>query len=123
MENRSTAAKAGRNILAVVLFLAIFAVMARLGAALVSSPLIDACEVVGGVLALWVAVRLRAVFAGVLIAGFDLFLVVEFTFHLIFGYRAVQSGPTHLAIMTASIVGVALAASVPRLTAMRNRTS
>jgi hypothetical protein len=124
MENRSALATAGWNLLAVALFAAIFAITARIGAAIGAPTLIDTFEVAGSLLALWIAFRLRAKLAAVLIAGIDLFLVVEFAFHSIFGYRAVQSAPTHLAIMVASIGGVLLGAlSLPRLGTFRDRAS
>ncbi|MCU1347379.1 MAG: hypothetical protein JWO56_409 [Acidobacteria bacterium] len=124
MENRSIAATAGWNLLAVAIFAGVFAIMARLGAATGVPALIDTCEVAGGFAALWIAFRLGARFAAVLIAGLDLFLAVELTFHSIFGYRAVQGGPTHLAIMVASVVGVTLGAlSLPRFRLLRSHTS
>ncbi|HWS70866.1 MAG TPA: hypothetical protein VN605_02070 [Thermoanaerobaculia bacterium] len=124
MENRSLAATFAWNFLAVALFFAIFAVMARVGAAFDVPSLIDTFEVAGSLIALWIAFRFRAQYAAVLIAGIDLFLVVEFAFHLLFGYRAVQSGPTHLAIMAAAVLGVVLGAlSFTRFAALRSRTS
>jgi hypothetical protein len=124
MENRSVAARAGINVAALAIFFAVFFIAAPVTRRFDSAPLVNSFEVLTSAVALWIAWRLRAGVASVLIGGFGLFFTVEFAFHLIFGYHAVQSGPTHLAIMFASILGVAAGAlSLPRFANLRSSTS
>jgi hypothetical protein len=124
MGNLSVAARAGRNLAALAVFFAVFFVAARVSQRFDSPPLQNSFEVLTSAVALWIAWRLRAGVASVLIGGFGLFFIVEFAFHLIFGYHAVQSGPTHLAIMFASILGVAAGAlSLPRFANLHSSTS
>jgi hypothetical protein len=117
------AAKAGRNLAALAIFFAVLAVAARGGAATGRPPVQDALELAANLIGLALALRLRAGVASVFIAGIALMLAVELTFHLLFSYRAVQSGHTHLAILSAAVLGVALGAFGARRFPVRDRTA
>ena len=110
MTNPGLAAKAGRNLAALAIFFAVLAVAARGGAATGCPALQDTLEPAASLIGLALAVRLRAVIASLFIAGIALMLAVELAFHLLFGYHAVQSGPTHLAILSTAVLGIALGA-------------
>lgn len=123
MENRSLAARVGINIGAFLIAWALFGIGIRAGNRL-HEPLQDALGLAGAALGLWIALRLRARLGSIIIAGFVLMIAVEFLFHLIYGYHMVQSGPTHLAILTASLGGVLLGTfSLSRVLPLRPNAS
>lgn len=81
----------------------------------------NAFGLLGGVLGLWIAIRIRATVSSLILAGFVLMFAVEFAFHEIYGYQRVQGAPTHLAIMAASIFGIVLGAlAMPRFVNVRS---
>lgn len=119
-----TLAKIGRNLLAIALFLALYKIAARTGGAIGIPEIESALEVAAAVLAVWLAFRLAAV-VGVAFAGtLAVTLAVEFLYHAIFGYRTVQTGPVHMAVLTASLVGLLLGVfAAPRVAALRARAA
>jgi hypothetical protein len=122
-KRRPRTAEIGWNVLALGLFWLLTWAIARVGSYVWhdTAPLISTGHIVAGLVALFLAVRFRATVATVVIAGMDLYLAVEFLFHSIYGYEAVQSGPTHLAVLTAAIAGMLLGTfAMPRLTLMRS---
>jgi hypothetical protein len=123
MENRSIAARVGRNLAAFAIAFALFAVGVRAGARL--EPAVqDTFGLIGAGIGLWIAIRLQAAVSSMVISGFALMIAVELAFHLIFGYHMVQSAPTHLAIMTASLAGVFLGTfALSRFVPLRRQTS
>src|SRR5258708_10400611 len=72
----------------------------------------DIGHLIGEVVSLGLAVRLRARIAAFLTAGFAAFTLAEITIHLLLGIRAAQGGPTHFAVMGAALIGVSLGALV-----------
>ncbi|HWS71219.1 MAG TPA: hypothetical protein VN605_03860 [Thermoanaerobaculia bacterium] len=123
MEKFSLGARFGRNLAALAIGYALFFIGVRAGTRF--EPAIqDTFALLGAGIGLWMAFRLRAAVASMIIAGFVLMIAVELAFHLIFGYHAVQSGPTHLAVMFASILGIVLGTvAMPRFVTLRSRTS
>jgi hypothetical protein len=123
MENRSIAARVGRNLAAFAIAYALFAVGVRAGTRF--EPAIqNTFGLLGAGMGLWIAFRLQAAVSSMIISGFVLMIAVEFAFHLIFGYHKVQSAPTHLAIMTASLAGVFLGTfALSRFVPLRHQTS
>lgn len=109
MKNRSLALRVGVNIGAFVLAWALFAVGIRAGNHL--GPVVQgALGLLGAGIGLFIALRLHARVASMIVAGFTLMIGVELLFHVIYGFHMVQSGPTHLAILTASLGGILLGA-------------
>lgn len=62
---------------------------------------------IGSMVGVGIARRLRARLAEVGLMGFVAFEAAELVMHLIFGLQSVQGGPTHFAVMTAGILGAA----------------
>jgi hypothetical protein len=58
-----------------------------------------------GVFLVW---RLRVKFIAYVLAGQLAFSLSELVLHSIYGNRAVQGGPVHVAVMAAGTIGVAL---------------
>src|SRR5258708_25851038 len=75
-------------------------------------PAADIGQLVAAAVSLGIAVRLRAMIAAFLTAGFAAFTLAEITIHLLFGIRAAQGGPSHFAVMGAALIGVSLGAFV-----------
>jgi len=73
-------------------------------------PAADIGQLVAAAVSLGIAVRLRAMIAAFLTASFAAFVLAEIAIHLLFGIRAAQGGPTHLAVMAAALIGVSLGA-------------
>jgi hypothetical protein len=123
MENHSVAARVGRNLAALAIAYALLFVGVRAGTRF--EPAIqNTFELLGAGIGLWVAFRLQAAVASMVISGFVLMIAVEFAFHLMFGYHMVQSAPTHLAILTASFAGILLGAfALSRFVPLRRQTS
>jgi len=92
----------------VVMFLTTQAVVALDGGWKVIDSVGLAAEVAG----LVAAIALRARFAAYLLGAFSAFSAAELTLHAIFGIRAVQSGPTHFAVLLAALLGIAMGALV-----------
>ena len=67
----------------------------------------------GCVLGVGIARKLRARVLELGLMGMVAFQAAELAMHLLFGIRAVQSGPTHFAVMIAGILGVVLARATP----------
>ncbi len=65
----------------------------------------------GCVLGVGIARKLHARVVELGLMGMVAFQAAELAMHLLFGIRAVQSGPTHFAVMIAGILGVVLARS------------
>src|ERR1700682_3819878 len=73
-------------------------------------PAADIGQLVAAAVSLGIAVRLRAMIRAFLTASFAAFVLAEIAIHLLFGIRAAQGGPTHLAVMAAALIGVSLGA-------------
>jgi hypothetical protein len=122
METRTVARAVAYNLLAIVVFWLTTFLLTRLGIWIApEAPSVHGLlQLLGGLGVLALAIRLSVRPATILIGGLDLFLAVELVFHSIFSYRAVQSGPTHMAIMVAAVGGVLLGSiPLPRWLASR----
>jgi hypothetical protein len=119
---KATLATIGRNILAVALFLALYRIAAHSGK-MTGVPVIESSlEVVAASLAVWLAFRLEALFGIAFTGTMAVFVAVEGLYHAIFGYQTVQTGPVHLAVMTAALVGLLLGfGAYPLIADLRNR--
>ncbi len=69
-------------------------------------PATGVAEVAGAGLAVWMALRLRAVVAAFVIAGQLAFATAELAIHAVYGIRAAQGAATHFAVMLAGTLGV-----------------
>jgi uncharacterized membrane protein YqgA involved in biofilm formation len=61
---------------------------------------------VGNILGVAIARRLNARVTTLVLSVTAIAQAAEFVLHLIYGIQSVQSGPTHLAVMLASLLGV-----------------
>ena len=71
-------------------------------------PAGDIGLLIAAAVSLGIAVRLRAMVAALLTAGFAAFTLAEISIHALFGIRAAQGGPTHFAVLAAALIGVSL---------------
>lgn len=122
---RSLLAAIGRNLLAVVIWYALVWTAHRIRSVGVDNPyVVDTLSVLLSVASVWIAARLNALVAIAFISTVAVTFGVEFLFHATFGYQTVQSGPVHMAVLTAALVGLLAGAFVfPRLAALRSRTA
>lgn len=115
MSSKSIFATMGRNLLVIALAYAVLLLAARIGEALGPAPVHDVAALLGVAAGLWIAFRLKATVAAVVLATIGVTFAVEFLYHAIFGYQTVQTGPVHMAVLTASFVGLIVGAiSFPR---------
>ncbi len=68
----------------------------------------EAAILVGSIMGVGIARRLKARLAEVGLMGFAAFEAAELLIHLVFGLQSVQGGPTHFAVLTAGILGAAI---------------
>ncbi len=73
---------------------------------------IDSVMLASELAGLVAALAFRARFAAYLLGAFAAFGAAELTLHAIYGIRAVQSGPTHFAVLLAALLGIAMGAFV-----------
>jgi len=81
-----------------------------------TATLVDAELLVLAVVAIFAAVRFRAVIAAWVFGAFAAYCASELAIHAVFGPRAAQGGPAHWATLIAAAAGVAIAATVIRTT-------
>jgi len=67
-------------------------------------------EMLAGVLGVYLALRLNVKPVAYVLGGLLAFSTSELVLHSLYGNRSVQGGPTHVAVMLAGILGVALGA-------------
>lgn len=114
--SRKLLASVARNLLAFVVFYAAAFVLLQIGFRLGPVALAESLQLLGGLIALGIAMRLDARVSAVIIAAFDVYIAVELLAHARYGWQAVQGGPTHFAVLAASFAGVILGAMLaPRL--------
>lgn len=123
--NRSFLAAIGRNVLALVLWYAVLWTVHRLPSAGIDSAyVIDSLSVLACLGTAWLAVRLDALVARAFIVAIAVTFGVEFLYHATFGYETVQTGPVHLAVLTAAVVGLLAGMfAFPRVPVLRSRSA
>ncbi len=77
-------------------------------------PAAEIGQLLGCVLGVVIALRMRAPVVAYLVAAMAAFSASELAIHLTYGIRAAQGAPTHFAVMGAGVLGVALGALLMR---------
>jgi hypothetical protein len=95
------------NTMAVTLFWVFTFLVTRI-ATNIGWQAMEGAILIGSLVGVGIARRLRARLAEVGLMGFVAFEAAELVMHLIFGLQSVQGGPTHFAVMTAGILGAAI---------------
>jgi hypothetical protein len=111
MENNSASPWSilGRNLLALALFWILAFTFVQTGQRMLGGwPASEVGKLLACVVGTAIALRTKATVAGFLLAGMTAVTVSELLVHSFYGIRAAQGAPTHLAVLGAGMLGVAL---------------
>lgn len=114
-EKQTVGDAAVSNVMAAVVSWALLFLLARITAG-IGWWGTEVAILLGCVLGVGIARRLHARVLELGLLGMIAFQVAELAMHVAFGIRAVQSGPTHFAVMIAGVLGVVLARIVDSTT-------
>ncbi len=103
------------TVLALGLFYTLVAFAVQIGERILGGwPSTEYGLVAAAALAILFALKLRARVAAYVIAGLGAYFVAELGVHLVYGLRAAQGAPAHLAVMGAGLLGVCFGALLAR---------
>ena len=112
---RSIIDRVGMNVVAFAAFWAIGVIFGRAGDAMTTSWIGESAGIlVANIIGVAIARRLNARVTTLVLSVTAIAQAAEFVLHLIYGIKSVQSGPTHFAVMLASLLGVAVGAIASR---------
>jgi hypothetical protein len=101
----------GRNLLAFVIFWILSFAFVQFGWRVLGGwPASEAGQLLGCVVGVAIALRMRARVTLYFLAAMAAFSASELTVHSVYSIRAAQGAPTHFAVMGAGVLGVALGA-------------
>jgi hypothetical protein len=102
-------------VLAFVIFWVISFAFIQLGQRLFGGwPATEVGQLLASVLGVAMALRVRAPVVAYFLAAMIAFSASELAIHLVYGIRAAQGAPTHFAVLSAGVLGVALGALLMR---------
>ena len=109
---RSIIDRVGMNVIAFGAFMALASLLMRTNYAIIGTNWVSqaGAMLVANLLGVAIARRLNARVTTLVLSVTAISQVAEFALHLVYGIKSVQSGPTHMAVILASLLGVAVGA-------------